>query len=183
MAQFPLHTPETAPEEARGTLSTIQEKMGFLPNFYAKLATAPAALDAYMTVSDIFAKTSLTSGEQQTVLLTTAVENQCEFCVAAHSGGARQVGVPQEVVDAIRNRAEVPDSRLRALSEFTQRVVRERGEVSDGSVQRFLDAGFTQQNVLEVVLGVSLKTLSNYANHIVETPLNKELASFEWKAA
>lgn len=110
------------------------------------------------------------------------MENRCEFCVAAHSGGAKQAGVSEDVIEALRNRRDVPDARLGALAQFAQSVVRERGWVGDHELDRFLEAGFTQQNVFEVLLGVSLKTLSNYANHIAGTPLNQELSSLKWSA-
>lgn len=84
------------------------------------------------------------------------------------------------IVEAIRNRQPVPDARLEALAEFTRQIVRERGWVSGTPTERFLAAGFSTQQALEVVLGVSLKTLSNYANHLVETPVNAEFASETW---
>lgn len=177
-----IHTPDSAPEDARPLLNAAQSKMGFLPNLLAKLAEAPAALEAYLTLSGIYDGTSFAPGERQLILLATAVENACEFCVAAHSAGARRAKVEPSVVAAVREGKRVPDDRLRALVEFTQAVVIERGWVGDAAVQAFLDAGFTAQQVLEVLIGVTLKTLSNYANHIVGTPLNPELAGEQWTA-
>lgn len=182
MADFPLHTLDTAPAESRDKLEAIQSKMGFIPNLFAKLAEAPAALEAYLTLTRLLEKTSLAPTEQQTILLAVAVENRCEFCVAAHSGGAKQAGVSEDVIEALRNRRDVPDARLGALAKFAQTVVRERGWAGDRELERFLEAGFTQQNVYEVLLGVSLKTLSNYANHLAGTPLNQELSSLKWSA-
>lgn len=110
--------------------------------------------------------------ERQIVLLSAAVENGCEFCVAAHSAGARRAGVPTAVVAALREREPINDARFGALAEFARRVVRERGWVGDTAIESFLAAGFTRQNVLEVIVGISLKTLSNYTDHIAGTPLN-----------
>lgn len=182
MVDFPLHTLETAPAEARDKLEAVQSKMGFIPNLFGKLAEAPTALEAYLALTALLEKTSLSPPEQQTILLAVAVENRCEFCVAAHSGGAKQAGVPQTVIEALRERREVPDPRLGELARFAQAVVRERGWVADSELQRFLEAGFTRQNVFEVLIGVSLKTLSNYANHIAGTPLNRELEALKWSA-
>jgi uncharacterized peroxidase-related enzyme len=182
MSLFPLHTPDTAPAAAQPLLNAAQARMGFLPNLLAKLAEAPAALEAYLTLSGIYDKTSLAPGERQLILLATAVENACEFCVAAHSAGARRAKVEPAVVAAVREGKRVPDERLRSLVEFTQRVLRERGWVGEGAVRAFLDAGFSRPQVLELLVGVTLKTLSNYANHIVETPLNAELAGEQWTA-
>jgi uncharacterized peroxidase-related enzyme len=180
MTDFPLHTIDSAPQESRQKLEAVQSRMGFLPNLFANLAESPAALEAYLTLSEVLGKTALSAPEQQILLLSASVENGCEFCVAAHSAGARKAGASEAVVAAVRDGAQVPDSRLGALAAFTQAVVRERGWVGDEAIEPFLAAGFTRQNVLDVVLGVSLKTLSNYTNHITGTPLNAELSAFEW---
>lgn len=182
MSDFKLHTMDSAPAESRDMLNAVQSKMGFVPNLFGKLAEAPAALEAYLALTSILEKTSLQPTEQQTILLAVAVENRCEFCVAAHSAGAGQAGVPKEVIQALRDRQDVPDERLGALARFAQTVVRDRGWVSEDELNRFLNAGYTQQNVFEVLVGVSLKTLSNYANHIAGTPLNKELSAVKWSA-
>ncbi len=182
MSRFPLYTQDNAPAGSRPLLNAAQTKMGFVPHLLAKLSEAPAALEAYLTLSGIFDKTSFAPGERQLILLSTAVENACEFCVAAHSAGAKRAKVDPLVVSAVRDEQLVADDRLRALVEFTQRVVRERGSVGEDGVASFINAGFTPQNVLEVIVGVSLKTLSNYANHIMDTPLNTELAGEQWTA-
>lgn len=183
MAEFTLHDTTTAPAEARERLEKAQQAMGFIPNLFANMAEAPASLEAYQTLDGIFAKTSLSPVEREVVLLATSVENRCHFCVAAHSGRARQAGMDEAVLDALRAGDTLPDARLDALAAFTRAVVRERGWVGDAALQAFIDAGFTQGQVLEVVLGVSLKTLSNYTNHIAGTPLNAELSSLAWNEA
>ncbi|MBI2379454.1 MAG: carboxymuconolactone decarboxylase family protein [Gammaproteobacteria bacterium] len=181
MSQFLIHTVESAPESSRAILAGARKALGFVPNLYAKLAEAPAALEAYKTLSGIFEGTSLSPVEQQVVLLTVSVENGCEFCVAAHSVIAKHmVKTPPAIVEAIRDRLPLTDARLEALAEFTRQIVRERGWVSGSPAEGFFSAGFTKQQALEVVLGVSLKTLSNYANHLVDTPVNTEFASEAW---
>lgn len=183
MAEFTLHDTTTAPAEARERLEKAQKAMGFIPNLFANMAEAPASLEAYQTLDGIFAKTSLSPVEREVVLLATSVENRCHFCVAAHSGRAKQAGMDEAVLEALRAGGKLSDARLDALATFTRTVVRERGWAGDAAVQAFVDAGFTQGQVLEVVLGVSLKTLSNYTNHIARTPLNTELSSLAWDDA
>ncbi len=184
MSKFTLHTTESAPEAARPLLQGAQGKMGFVPNLYANLASAPAALEAYFGLSAQFDKTSFNPVERQVVLLTASVENGCEFCVAAHSMIARKMAkAPDAVVDALRNGNKVPDERLQALSAFTRSMVKERGFVSGEPLEAFLNAGFTQQQALEVVLGVVMKTLSNYANHLTATETNAEFAHETWQRA
>ncbi len=182
MKPFVQHTPDSAPEKARPLLDGAIAKLGFLPNLYAHLAEAPAALEAYFGLSAQFDKTSLTPEERQVVLIAASVENGCEFCVAAHSMMAREmVKVPAETVDALRAAGSLPQPRLDALANFTRALVRDRGWVSDETTSRFFSAGFNQQQAIEVVLGVAMKTLSNYANHLTGTQTNPELSAHAWK--
>ena len=181
MSRFPLHTTDSAPEDARALLKGAQQKLGFVPNLYGHLAEAPAALEAYFDLSALFDKTSFTPVERQVVLLATSVANGCEFCVAAHSMIAlKMAGAAAEVVDALRGEATIPDKRLDELAAFTRTVVSQRGWVPEGELDRFLAAGFTKQQAIEVVLGVAMKTLSNYTNHITGTATNPEFGDFAW---
>lgn len=180
MSEFKLHSIDSAPEAAQDKLRGAEQAMGFLPNLFAKMAEAPQVLEAYQTLSGLFQKTSLSPVEQQVVLLTVSVENECHFCVAAHSGGAKKAGIDEADLQALREQKPLQDERLNALHAFTLDVVRNRGWVGDDAVDRFLKAGFSEQQVLEVVLGVSMKTLSNYTNHIAGTPLNEELKPLAW---
>lgn len=181
MVDFPNHTPESAPEPANQKLAEVKKGLGFVPNLYAKLAEAPAALEGYTTLSGIYDKTSFSNAERQVILLAASVENGCEFCVAAHSMTAKRMAkVPEDVVEAIRESQTLPDARLNALVQFTRQMVVNRGWMEEQQVQAFLDAGFTGQNALEVVLAVAMKTLSNYANHLTGTKTNEQFASEAW---
>ena len=183
MTEFQLHTRETAPEAAKDTLKGIEDKYGFVPNLFGKLAEAPQALEAYLAVNDLFEKTSFSDTERNVILLAASVYNQCEFCVSVHSFIAKNMAnVDAKIVEALRNGDKLPDAKLNALAEFTRSVVHERGWVDDDAVNRFLEAGYSKRQVLEVVLGVSLKTLSNYSNHITGTPLNDQFEEERWKA-
>ncbi len=183
MSSYTLHTPESAPESARPILEKARSTVGFVPNLYAGLANAPQALQAYIDVSGHFDKTSLTAQERQVVLIVASVENGCEFCVAAHSFIAKKMaGVPEDVVKALREGREPADSKLAALAAFTLAVVKDRGWVADSpALKRFLAAGYSKEQALEVVLGVVQKTLSNYANHLLKTPLNSQFESERWQ--
>ncbi|AOE50906.1 carboxymuconolactone decarboxylase family protein [Kangiella sediminilitoris] len=181
MSLFTSHTTETAPEESKSILESAEKQLGFLPNLYANLAEAPQALKAYMQLDKLMENSSFSKEEQQVILLSASVENNCEFCVAAHSVIAKQmVGVDEGIVNAIREQKDSDKDKINALIEFTQEVVRQRGWVDESKVKKFLDAGYTQQQVLEVVLGVAMKTISNYTNHITGTEVNKEFEAEAW---
>lgn len=184
MTSFTTHTLESAPAAARPLLASAKAKLGFIPNLYGNLAEAPEALQAYFDLSAQFDKTSFTPVERQVVLLAISTENNCEFCVAAHSLIARKmVKVPDAVVNALRQFTSLPDARLETLAAFTRAVVHDRGLVAHVALDAFLKAGFTHRQVIEVVLGVSMKTLSNYANHLTGTRTNPEFAAEAWKRA
>lgn len=182
MSRFTLHTVDTAPAEARPSLATAQRNSGFLPNLLAVLANAPTALETYLTVSGINARSSLSLQEREVVQLVAATTNGCTFCVAGHTAVAtKKAELPAEVIAALRDGGILPDARYAALARFTLAVIDGRGQVADDDFAAFLAAGFSQANALDVVLGVSLASLCNYANNLARTPLNPELSAFQWQ--
>ncbi len=180
MSIFSIHDEQTAPEASRAILEGAKAKYGFLPNLLGGLAEAPAALEAYVTLSDIFDKSSFTPVERQVVILATSAENGCEYCVAAHSTVAFMLRVPDDVIGALRDGRPIADARLEALRNFAETVVRKRGWADEDDVQAFLAAGFDRAQMLDVVLGVAFKTLSNYANHLIATPVDAAFAPRTW---
>ncbi len=181
MTDFTIHTHETAPAASKPLLDKLQKAIGFVPGLYAVLAEAPIALEAYDVLSGLFKGTSLTATEQHVVLLTINYENNCGYCMPAHTGLAKLGRVPDDVIEALRNGATITDPKLQALRMFTVQVVNKRGWVPDDDVQVFLDAGYTQQQVLEVIVGMSYKVISNYTNHISNTPVDAAFKKFAWE--
>ena len=168
---FKLHTIETAPEAARKDLADVKQKFGRVPNFFAVTAESPAAINAYVSLSNIFRTTALTPAEQQIVILTASVENKCGYCVAAHSRGAKMAGVPEDVISAIKAGVPLPDERTEALRRLVSQIVDKRGWLSDTDVQAFFGQGYSRSQLLDVMVGVSMKTLSNYINHLADPPI------------
>jgi uncharacterized peroxidase-related enzyme len=179
MTRLAVLNVETAPPEARERLAAAQRANGYLPNLIGVLANAPAALETYQVVGAINARTGLTAAEREVVQITAAARNGCGFCVAGHTAIARRkLGMPEDLVQALRGTQALADPKLNALALFTVAVMEQKGEVSDEELQAFLAAGYTQANALEVVLGVSLATLCNYANNLARTPINPQLQPF-----
>lgn len=183
MTDYPYHTVESAPADSRDTLEAGSKAYGMVPNLLRKMAEAPTLLDGYWSLSGIFARGTFSPTEQQVVLITASVVNGCTYCVGAHSVIADMAGVPPEVTDALRDSAAIGDARLEALRRFTAVVVEARGWVPATELDAFLAAGYTRAQVLEVVLGVGLKTLSNYTNHIVGTELDPPFQGRAWAPA
>ena len=181
MTDFTIHTQETAPTASKPFLNKLKKFIGFVPGQYGVLAEAPKVIEAYDVLSGLFKGTSLTATEQHVVFLTINYENNCGYCMPAHTGLAKLDRVPDDVIEAIRNGAIIADTELQALRTFTAKVVQKRGWVPDDDVQSFLDAGYTQQHILEVILGLSYKVISNYTNHIANTPVDAAFKKFAWK--
>jgi uncharacterized peroxidase-related enzyme len=183
MQSFQVHRQETAPAASRPLLAQVQEAFGFVPNLAGTLAEAPAALEAFLALDHAFSATSLTPTERQVVLLATSFANECDYCMAAHTVIAGMQKLSGEVVGALRYGRSIADAKLEALRSFTNSVVTARGRVSDAEVQRFLAAGYTRSHVLEVITGVTVKTLTNYVNYVAQTPLDAQFRSGGWTAA
>jgi uncharacterized peroxidase-related enzyme len=182
MASFPIHTPETAPEGARPILAGAKAGWGFVPNLHATLASAPAALQAYAQLFELFGQAGFTPAEQQVAYLTVSTIHECEYCVSGHSALAAGAGLDAATVAALREGAPLPDARLQALRAFTAALVHARGRVQPGELEAFLAAGYTEAQVLGLLVAVAAKTISNYANHIAGTPLDAFMAKTAWVA-
>ncbi|HWK70490.1 MAG TPA: carboxymuconolactone decarboxylase family protein [Burkholderiaceae bacterium] len=179
MSRLAIQTVDTAPEEAKDRVLAAQKNNGFLPNLIGVLANAPTALETYQVVGAINARTGLTAAEREVVQITAATRNGCGFCVAGHTALARKkLAMPEDIIQALRNTDALSDPKLNALAQFTLAVLDLKGQVSDEDLSDFLAAGYTQANALEVVLGVSLATLCNYANNLARTPINPELQAY-----
>jgi uncharacterized peroxidase-related enzyme len=180
---YPVNTIETAPEAAKPILTAAQKGFGFVPNLLAVMSTAPALLEGYMTLARIFDSASLTATERQIVLLAASRENGCAYCMSVHTALAGMQKVAPEVVNAIRDDARIPTENLEALRAFAAEVTRTRGWPDDATTAAFLAAGYGPQQVLEVILGVGLKTISNYTTHVAGTPLDAAFKPVEWVSA
>ncbi len=183
MSWFTIHTVGSAPAASTATLEAVQKKYGFLPNLLGELAAAPAALKAYMTLGDLLGQTSLSPVAQQVVLVSASIANGCSYCVAAHTAGIKMAGLPDDQVEALRSGRPLADPKLEALRSFTIHLVERRGWVDEADVQKLLEAGYAREQVFEILLGVAMKTLSNYANHLADTPLDKQFQPLAWKPA
>ncbi len=182
MTTFPVHSSETAPEGSRPLLAAAQKKFGFVPNLFRVMAEAPAAGAAYMAVMDIFERSSLSDAEQQTILLSASFVNECDYCMAAHTKVAAMKGVPADIVEALRSGTTLPDPKLDALAVLTRSVVETRGWPAEAAKEAFFAAGYGTREYLEVIVGVTVKTLSNYVNHAADTPLDTAFQEFKWAA-
>lgn len=182
MSDFPVLDLKTAPTGARPVLEATRAAYGFVPNLLGVMAHSPALAEAYLTLSGLFEKTDLTPTERQVVLLTVSQYHGCHYCVAAHSALAAMQNVPADVVEAIRSDQAVADARLQALRAFVRTVVENRGWLDEHDMQAFFNAGYKPGHVMDVLVGVAQKTLSNFTNHIAGTPLDDAFKPYAWES-
>lgn len=170
---------------ASDRLNEAQSTLGFIPNMYAVMANSPGLLDTYIHGYEHFRRyEGFTPAEQEIVLLAISRENGCAYCVAAHSFLAdKKSGVPGAVIEAIRNGTAIPDAKLSALHDFTRVMVVKRGLPDKADVKAFLAAGYSEHHMLEIILAIAVKTLSNYANHLFHTPVDTVFSGHVWQDA
>lgn len=164
-----------APSASRTTLEQAQRYFGFVPNLLAALAHSPSALRVYLNASLGFDHGTLTAAERQIVLLTASKENNCAYCSTSHSALAKFfTNIPGEAIYAIESGDILPDPKLNALVSLTRQLVSLRGYAPRETIQLFLDAGYSKDQLLEVLIGVGLKTISNYFDHISALEIDDE---------
>lgn len=178
-------TPETlenGSDEAKSLLKQAKANLGFVPAMYERMAIAPGVLDTYLHGYALFRESSgFTPPEQEVVFLAISRENGCGYCMGAHSMLADKVSkVPSGVLDAIRNDRPIPDAKLAALDAFTRVLFRTRGLPAQDDVKTFLAAGYEEQHILQIILALAVKTLSNYSNHLTHPPLDEVFAAYSW---
>jgi uncharacterized peroxidase-related enzyme len=182
MKTFKVHNKETAQSPADNILAAVETSLGFVPNLFGIIAESPVALTSFVQLNEQFSKSSMNAMSREIVQIAVSVENACNYCVAGHSAFAEIQNVPGTIVEAIRNNQPIEDSKLEALNQFTRLVVRNKGFIADEAVQEFLNAGYTPAHVMEVILGICVKTFSNLANNIIGIPLDDEFSKYAWHA-
>ncbi|EAS19895.1 MULTISPECIES: carboxymuconolactone decarboxylase family protein [Nonlabens] len=181
MTTLKVHNIESAPEESKALLENSQKAYGMIPGLHGVLAASPQLLTAYQQLHELFVNSSFNEDELTVVWQTINVEHACHYCVPAHTGIAKMMKVDDGITDALRNETPLEDSKLEALRNMTLSVVRNRGNVSQEDLDAFYAAGYGERQVLDIILGMSQKVISNYTNHIAHTPVDAAFEKFAWK--
>ena len=178
-------TIKNATPEEQVVLDKALAQVGFIPNMYSNMVNLPGLLDTYLEGYAAFREQSeLTAAEQEVVFLTISRDNECHYCVAAHSMLADNMsGVPLEVTDAIRNGTQISDAKLAALHKFTHHMLITQGRPNNEAVEAFLSEGYIEKNILAIILAISVKTISNYSNHVFDTEVDDMFESRFWSAS
>lgn len=178
--RFPLHDLDTAPAAARADLAAVEKSFGMITNVERVMASSPPLLKGHNALWDLFAQTTLTPIERQVVYQTANFENECDYCVPWHTQLSELAGMKPVDVKALRDGRSLDDAKLEALRQFTRLLIHNRGKVAQSDLDQFFAAGFTPANALEVILGLSLKLMTNYTNSIAGTPLDACVQKYAW---
>jgi len=179
---FTLHDTATAPAGSAEILAGVQKAWGFVPNLHRMLAESPAALEAYATLWGLAEKTGFTPVERNVAYLAIIYENECTYCMAGHTNLSRMAHVDADTIAAVREGRPIADPKLEALRRFAALVTRRRGFVGEADVAAFKAAGYDNRAVLEVLVLGATKLISNYANHLADTPNDAFMKGAEWTA-
>jgi len=170
MTAFSVPARDEVTPENQALFDNLKKALGFVPNLFATFALSPTALGAYLTLQN--AKSSLRPKEREVINLVVSQVNTCEYCLAAHTALGKMLGFTDtQIVEIRRGRASF-DTRLDALARFVREVAEERGHVSAQVTDAFLGAGWTQANLVDVIMIVGDKTISNYLHSVTKIPVD-----------
>ncbi|MFM0341350.1 carboxymuconolactone decarboxylase family protein [Paraburkholderia fungorum] len=182
MSSYPVHTIESAPAQSKSVLQQLQQAFGLIPNIAAKMAASPVLINGFIGLFERVHASSLTEPQIQTLLLTNAVTNASEWPVAFHTALALKEGIHPADVDAIRRGGLPGDTRLAALSMLARTLIDKRGRLTVSDQSRFLEAGFSSEQILEVIAVVAASTITNYTGSVTQPPLEAPFEEFAWHA-
>lgn len=173
---------DNAPKNSKSVLEESKKAYGFVPNLLGTMANHPALLKNYWEGNkNLEANSTLSAKEQQVAFLAASYENNCHYCMAAHTSIGQMQKINQGILDALRTGTEIQNQRLEALRQYVKATTIKRGRVSKEDIDSFLSAGFTQENVLEVITIVSLKVMTNYINFVAQTKLDSAFEPNAWE--
>jgi len=179
---YTKQTIESADEKAAHALTRLKESAGVIPNLAAMMAEAPVLIDGFVTLREIYQHGTLDAKEREILGVSNAVANRCEWCVAFHTFVAGKLGVEKNTTDALRAGQPPEDLRARALTRFANHLIERRGAVAKHDLNEFLNSGFTKGQALEVVVGLAVSLMANYAGNFVEPELDPFLVATKWSA-
>lgn len=174
MARFNVPTREEVSGNNQVIFDNLKKGLGFVPNLYATYAHSDNALGNYLTLSN--GKTSLRGKEKEIVNLVVSQVNGCRYCQSAHTALGKMQGFTDDQILSIRG-GEVPfNEKFDALAKLTQEVTANRGRVSEATLDTFFAVGYTKENLIDTLVLIGDKTISNYLHNITQVPIDFPVA-------
>jgi alkylhydroperoxidase family enzyme len=181
MSNYPVHTIESAPAQSKPVLQQLQQAFGLIPNIAGTMAVSPVLINGFIGLFERVHASSLSEAQIQTLLLTNAVTNASEWAVAFHTALALKQGVHPADVEAIRHGGVPDDTRLASLSTLARTLIEKRGHLAESDQKRFVEAGFSVEQILEVIAVVAASTITNYTGSVTRPPLEAQFQEFVWQ--
>jgi alkylhydroperoxidase family enzyme len=181
MPNYPVQTIASAPDKSKPALEQLQKAFGVLPNLPSVIANSPKLINSLVGLFGQVHSPGLSEAENQIVLLTDAVTNSSTYAVAFHTALALQQGIGSEETTAIRERRFPTDKRFAALSNLAKMLIEKRGHLTEQDLDSFIAAGFTKEQILEVIAIVAASTITNYAGTITNPPLEDPFRPYAWQ--
>lgn len=170
MALFKVPQRNEVSEDNQNIFDNLKNSLGFVPNIYATYAYSDHALGRYMTFAN--GKTSLSNKEKEVVNLIVSQVNGCTYCQAAHTQIGKMNGFSDEQILEIRSGRATFDNKLDALARFTKSVAENTGKVDSEVVAEFIGAGYDKGNVVDVIVNIGEKTITNILHNVTEIPID-----------
>lgn len=174
MSLFEVPTMESVSEENQANFKRISDNFGMLPNLYAAFALSGGALTNYLALQG--GKSSLSPKACEVVNLVVSEVNDCRYCLSAHTMVSKMLGFSVGQIAEIRSGRATFDPALDALARYTKTLVEKRGKVSDDSTLEFLGAGWSKENLVDLVVLVGEKTISNYLHGVTKVAIDFPIA-------
>ncbi|SIS39017.1 uncharacterized peroxidase-related enzyme [Zobellia uliginosa] len=175
MSKFNVPTREEVSSNNQAIFDNLEKAVGFVPNLYATYAHSENALANYLALSS--AKTSLTAKQKEVVNLAVSQVNECSYCLAAHTAIGKMNGFSDSEILELRAGKASFDHKLDALAGFAKNVTENRGAADEAVVQKFLNAGWTKENLVDTIVLVGDKTISNYLHKTTDVPVDFPVAA------
>ena len=170
MATFQVPTRHQVTDANRAVFDQLERGLGFVPNLYATLALNDTALPDYLALQN--RKSTLKAKEREVVNLVVSQVNDCAYCLAAHTALGKMNGFTEEQTLEIRRGRASFDAKLDALARFVKQIAERRGKPSVDATDEFLAAGFTQANLVDVIVTIGDKIVTNYLHGVTQVPVD-----------
>ena len=172
MNRISIPAVDQTPAASRPLLDAVNKQLGVVPNMMKVLSSSPTALSGYLNLNGTLAKGSIGAKTGERIALAIAEYNRCGYCLAAHTYLAKNLAKLDDAEIAANRNGTSSDTRAEAAVRFAVNVAQERGHVSDAAVPAVKAAGFSDAEVMEIVLHVALNTLTNYVNEVAQTEID-----------
>ena len=170
MQNFSIPTRETVSENNQGLFDNLQKGLGFVPNLYATFAYSKNALGTYLALQN--AKSSLRAKEREVINLVVSQVNECRYCLAAHTAIGKMNGFSEEQILELRAGHVSFDPKLNALAIFVKETTENHGRPSAAAVDAFFEAGYNNENLVDTIMVIGDKIISNYFHGITQIPVD-----------